>query len=102
MTPASAGWIVVGLFCAAALALTALGILRVMRAQRELKSKLSRLQETQGRVFDAPRLAALMTRISHDADSAKELLERGRRAASTIGVALRYCALVVRLVRRLT
>ena len=102
MTPATAGSIVLGILCVAALTLILIGAVRLMRASRELKTKLSRVQEAQTRLFNAQRFSAAMTRIARDADSANELLERARRAVSTIGAGLHYCALAVRIVKRLT
>lgn len=102
MTPAFAGWIVLGILCVAALILMLLGVFRVVRAQRDFKSKLKRLEEAGRRTFDPERLQAALTRISTDAASVSELVERARGALSTIAVAVRYCALAVRIVKLLT
>lgn len=99
MTPAVAGWIVLGVLCAAALTLMLLGAVSVMRAQRRLKNALQRVEETQRLTFDPHRLGGSLTRLARDADSAKGLMERAGRALSTIGVALRYCAVAVRIVK---
>ena len=102
MTPAIAGWIVLGVLCAAALILMLLGVVHVMRAQRQLKSALKRVEATQRRAVDPQRLNSVLNRLAQDAESAKELIERARRAVSTIGVAIRYCAVAVRIVKLLT
>jgi hypothetical protein len=102
MTPATAGWIVLGVFSAAALVLMLAGVLHVVRAQRDLKIALMRLEETQRRVIDSERLNVALARISRDAEQAKDLIERARGAAATIAVALRYCAVALRIVRMLT
>lgn len=102
MTPALAGWIVLGVFCAAALFLMLFGIVRVVGAQRRLKNAQRRLEETRRRAVDLQRLDAAMARIARDAAAAQELFARGRRAMSTIGAAIRYCAVAVRVVKLLT
>lgn len=101
MSPAVAGWIVLGVLCAAALALMLIGVVYVMRAQRRLKIALKHLEDKRRRVLDADRLNAALTRIARDAASTKDLMERARTALSTIGVALRYCAAAVRIVKLL-
>jgi hypothetical protein len=101
MSPAVAGWIVLGVLCGAALILMLIGAVQVMRAQRQLKIALKCLEDKQRRVLDPERLNAALTRIVRDAESAKDLMERARGALSTIGVALRYCAAAVRIVKLL-
>lgn len=102
MTPAVVGWIVLGVLCAAALILMLLGVVYVVRAQRQLKRSLKRVEATQRRAFDPQRINASLARITHNEASGKELMERARRALSTIGVALRYFVVAVRIVRQLT
>lgn len=79
-----------------------LGALSLVRAQRTLKSKLERLEETQCRAIDLQRLTAVSERITRDVEAAAALMDRARRAVSTIRVAVRYCAVAVRIVRLLT
>jgi hypothetical protein len=102
MTPATAGSIVLGALCAAALILMLLGVVHVMRALRQLKNALKRVEATQSRALDPQHVNMALEHLARDAESAKELLERGRRALSTIGVALRYCVVAVRVVKLLT
>jgi len=102
MTPAIAGWIVLGVLCAASLVLMLLGALYVMSAQRDLKAKLARLEATQRRRIDPDRLSAASARITGDIESAVVLFERARRAVSTIVIALRYFAVAIRIVKLLT
>lgn len=102
MTPALAGWILFGMLCVAALILMVLGAFHVMRAQRELRHNLARLEEKQRHIFQPERLAAAMERVSRDAQGANELMQRARLALSTITVAIRYCALAWRLVKLLS
>lgn len=102
MTPALAGWILFGIFCAAALGLMLLGAFHVMRAQRELNNNLARLEEKQRRIFQPERLAAALERVSRDAQGVNELMQRARVALSIITVAVRYCAVAVRLVKLLS
>jgi hypothetical protein len=94
--------VIVGAFCVASLVLMLLGALNLMRAQRTLKTKLARLEETQRRAIDPQRLTAVSERITRDVEAAAALMDRARRSVSTIGLALRYCAVAVRLVRLLT
>lgn len=101
MTPAIAGWIVLGVLCATALALMLLGAVHVMGAQRDLKSKLARLEARQRSTIDPDRLSAAAARITRDVESATLLLERARRAASTISIAFRYLAVGIRIVKLL-
>ena len=102
MTPATVGWIVLGVFCVAALAFMLAGALRVAGAQRAFKARLARLEAKQRSTFDAVRLEAALTRISRDAQTAKELLARAQSAVATIGVAIRYAVIAVRVVKSLT
>ncbi|HZY99565.1 MAG TPA: hypothetical protein VFE36_08325 [Candidatus Baltobacteraceae bacterium] len=102
MTPAIAGWIVLGAFCVASLALMLAGALHVARAQRQLKAKVARLEEKQRATFDAPRLEAALARISSDAEATGDLIARARRALATIALSVRYFALTVRIVKLLT
>jgi hypothetical protein len=92
----------VGAFCVASLVLMLLGALNLMRAQRTLKTKLAHLEETQRRAIDPQRLAAVSQRITRDVEAVAPLMDRARRSVSTIGLALRYCAVAVRIVRLLT
>lgn len=101
MTPAIAGWIVLGLLCAASLVLMLLGALHVMSAQRDLKGKLARFEARQRRTIDPDRLSAASARITHDAESAVALFERARQAVSTMTIALRYFAVAIRIVKLL-
>ncbi|HEY1975709.1 MAG TPA: hypothetical protein VGG89_04155 [Candidatus Baltobacteraceae bacterium] len=93
---------IVGAFCVASLVLMLLGALNLMRAQRTLKTKLAHLEETQRRAIDPQRLAAVSQRITRDVEAVAPLMDRARRSVSTIGLALRYCAVAVRIVRLLT
>ncbi len=102
MTPAVVGWIVLGVLCAAALILMLLGIVHVIRAQRRLKNAQRRLEETRRRALNLAPLEAGASRIARDAALGKDLIERARRALSTIGVAIRYCAVAVRIAKSLT
>lgn len=102
MTPAVVGWIVLGALCTGALILVLLGVVAAVRAQRQLKNGVKRVEATQRRAFDQQRLNATVTCLTRDAASAKDLLERARRALSTISVAVRYLVVTVRIVKHLT
>lgn len=93
---------IVAVFCAAALGLILAGAFHVFRAQNALKTKLAHLEETQRRTFDPQRIESIAARFARGGETAKELTERARRALSTITVAVRYCAVAVRIVKMLT
>jgi len=101
VTPAAAGWIVVGVCCVAALAVVVAGAFPLLRAQRALKAKLLPLKERQRRTFDGTRLDAALARIANDAQTARELVPRARRALSTIAGAVRYVVVAGRIVKLL-
>jgi hypothetical protein len=99
VTAAQAGWIVLGVACAAALVVMGAGAVAVYREQRALKSALTRIEETLRLRFDPGRFEAAMTRIRRDEQAARALLDRLQRATSTIGTAVRLVAVALRLVR---
>jgi hypothetical protein len=101
VTVGTAGSIVLGVFCAAGLALTVAGAIVVVLEQRNLKLRLARIEETQRLTFDSQRLESALARIARNAQAARELLERARRATATVTTAMRFFAVAARIVNLL-
>lgn len=98
MTAAAiAGFVVLGIACAASLGLMGAGALSVLRAQNALQRTQARIEQTQQLRFDPARFAALSARFSRDATQAQALIGRAQRALTTICAPVRFAMLALRL-----
>jgi len=84
------GWALLGVFCVAAIVLTGIGAMALMRAQRSLaQSSKRRAASVAVLAAEGARLQAALERLGRTSDAADDILRRAKGALDCIREALR-------------